>query len=45
MYFGGNAEDVSPSLPGLAAAFPDHALYLLHYRGYGGSAGTPPRPR
>lgn len=41
LYFGGNAEDVSFSLPGLAAAFPDHALYLLHYRGYGGSAGKP----
>jgi len=41
IYFGGNAEDVSFSLPGFAAAFPDHALYLLHYRGYGGSAGSP----
>ncbi len=41
LYFGGNAEDASQNLPGLAAAFPDHALYLLHYRGYGGSAGTP----
>ncbi|MDR3324039.1 MAG: lysophospholipase [Zoogloeaceae bacterium] len=41
LYFGGNAEDVSLSLAPLAADFPDHALYLLHYRGYGGSAGTP----
>ena len=41
IYFGGNAEDVSYSLPGFAAAFPDHGLYLLHYRGYGGSAGSP----
>ncbi|MBI2768765.1 MAG: alpha/beta fold hydrolase [Burkholderiales bacterium] len=41
VYFGGNAEDVSSSLATLAAAFPSHALYLLHYRGYGGSAGTP----
>ena len=41
IYFGGNAEDVSWSLPTLAAAFPAHSLYLLHYRGYGGSAGTP----
>ena len=41
LYFGGNAEDVSGSLPALAAAFPDQALYLLHYRGYGGSAGAP----
>lgn len=41
LYFGGNAEDVSASLPELAGAFPDHALYLLHYRGYGGSSGSP----
>jgi uncharacterized protein len=41
LYFGGNAEDVSFSLPSLSAAFPDHAVYLLHYRGYGGSAGKP----
>jgi pimeloyl-ACP methyl ester carboxylesterase len=41
VYFGGNAEDVSASLPELAEAFPDHALYLLHYRGYGGSTGKP----
>jgi pimeloyl-ACP methyl ester carboxylesterase len=41
LYFGGNAEDVSYSLPGLAAAFPDYAIYLLHYRGYGGSTGKP----
>ncbi|OGB24477.1 MAG: hypothetical protein A3I66_10730 [Burkholderiales bacterium RIFCSPLOWO2_02_FULL_57_36] len=41
IYFGGNAEDVSASLPSLTAAFPEHALYLLHYRGYGGSSGKP----
>lgn len=41
LYFGGNAEDVSGSLPSLAAAFPKHALYLMHYRGYGGSSGKP----
>lgn len=41
VYFGGNGEDVTLSIPGLAAAFPEHALYLLHYRGYGGSGGTP----
>lgn len=41
VYFGGNAEDVSYSLPGLAATFPGHALFLMHYRGYGGSSGTP----
>jgi pimeloyl-ACP methyl ester carboxylesterase len=41
LYFGGNAEDVSYSLPDLAEAFPEHALYLLHYRGYGASSGSP----
>ena len=41
VYFGGNAEDVTQSIRGLAAAFPEHALYLLHYRGYGGSGGSP----
>ena len=41
IYFGGNAEDVSANLPSLPAAFPDHAVYLMNYRGYGGSSGTP----
>ena len=41
IYFGGNAEDVSCSSPSLAAAFPEHAIYLSHYRGYGGSSGKP----
>jgi pimeloyl-ACP methyl ester carboxylesterase len=41
VYFGGNAEDVAANLPEFAGAFPEHALYLLHYRGYGGSSGSP----
>lgn len=41
LYFGGNAEDVSLSLPEFAAAFADHAVYVMHYRGYGGSSGSP----
>jgi uncharacterized protein len=41
LYFGGNAEDVTYSLPELSTAYPGHALYLLHYRGYGGSSGAP----
>ena len=41
VYFGGNAEDVSWGLEDLEAAFPDHDLYLMHYRGYGGSEGRP----
>jgi pimeloyl-ACP methyl ester carboxylesterase len=38
---GGNAEDVSLTLAELAALLPDTALYLLHYRGFGGSEGSP----
>ncbi len=41
IYFGGNAEDVSQSMPGFAEAFPEHSIYLMHYRGYGGSSGSP----
>lgn len=41
IYFGGNAEDVSGSMPGLVEAFPGYALYAMHYRGYGGSTGKP----
>ena len=41
IYFGGNAETVGYSLPGLEAAFPAHAIVLMHYRGYGGSSGRP----
>ena len=41
IYFGGNAEDVSLTLPLLAGAFESHAIYLPHYRGYGDSTGQP----
>jgi uncharacterized protein len=41
VYFGGNGEDVSQTLPELARTFPDHAIYAMHYRGYGGSGGSP----
>jgi pimeloyl-ACP methyl ester carboxylesterase len=41
LYFGGNAEAVAGSLPELRQAFPGHALYLMNYRGYGGSGGRP----
>ena len=41
VYFGGNAEDVSQNLESFSKAFPEHALFLLHYRGYGGSTGSP----
>ncbi len=41
VYFGGNAEDVAYNMAGFSAAFPDHSLYLVNYRGYGGSSGEP----
>lgn len=39
--FGGNAEDIGANLEDFAAAFPDRAVYLVNYRGYGGSTGRP----
>jgi pimeloyl-ACP methyl ester carboxylesterase len=41
LYFGGNAENVSLSLPAFAQAFPDRAIFLMHYRGYERSSGRP----
>ncbi len=41
LYFGGNGEDVSINLPSFSAKFPSHAIYLMHYRSYGGSTGKP----
>jgi len=41
IYFGGNAEDVSLNMRSFSAGFPESAIYLLHYRGYGGSTGKP----
>jgi pimeloyl-ACP methyl ester carboxylesterase len=41
IYFGGNAEDVSQDMPDFATTFPNDAIYLLHYPGYGGSSGKP----
>ncbi len=41
IYFGGNAEDVAGNLHELAPALPRHTLYLVNYRGYGGSTGAP----
>jgi pimeloyl-ACP methyl ester carboxylesterase len=41
LYFGGNAEDVGASVADFGAAFPERALYLVNYRGYGGSTGRP----
>jgi uncharacterized protein len=41
LYFGGNAEDVGANIPDFERAFPDRAVYLMNYRGYGGSTGRP----
>jgi hypothetical protein len=41
IYFGGNAEDVAGNIESFAAAFPDRSLFLVNYRGYGGSSGKP----
>ena len=41
LYFGGNAEDVSLSLPEYAQTISGVAIYMVHYRGYGGSTGSP----
>lgn len=41
IYFGGNAESVEWSKPMMQKLFPDRSLYLMNYRGYGGSTGKP----
>jgi pimeloyl-ACP methyl ester carboxylesterase len=45
LYFGGNAEDVAAKFAEFDAVFPDRAVYLVHYRGYGGSGGSPSESR
>lgn len=39
IYFGGNAEDVAGNIDVFQEAFPDRSLFLVNYRGYGGSSG------
>ena len=41
LYFGGNAEDVAGNVEAFTQAFPDRSLYLVNYRGFGGSSGRP----
>jgi pimeloyl-ACP methyl ester carboxylesterase len=41
VYFGGNAEEVSGNIPEFCEAFPDWAVLLLNYRGFGESTGKP----
>lgn len=41
LYFGGNAEAVANNATSYLKNFPDHTVYLVNYRGYGGSTGEP----
>lgn len=41
LYFGGNAEQVAGNIPVFERLFDDATLYLVNYRGYGGSSGSP----
>jgi pimeloyl-ACP methyl ester carboxylesterase len=41
LYFGGNAEDVALNLEQFKRLFPGYSIFLMNYRGYGGSSGSP----
>ena len=41
LYFGGNGEEVSRMRDDAARLLPSHTVYLVAYRGYGHSSGTP----
>jgi hypothetical protein len=41
IYFGGNAEDVYYNAEDFRVALPGYTSYLVNYRGYGGSSGSP----
>jgi pimeloyl-ACP methyl ester carboxylesterase len=41
IYFGGNAEDVAQNIPLFKRIFAHSPVYLVNYRGYGGSTGSP----
>lgn len=41
LYFGGNAERIERGRDEFAAWFPDSSVYLVAYRGYGASDGSP----
>lgn len=41
IYFGGNGEDVAHNIDNVMDLLPDTSFYLLNYRGYGGSTGSP----
>ena len=41
IYFGGNAEDVAGNTPQFSEMFTNQTVYLVNYRGYGASSGSP----
>ena len=41
IYFGGNAENVAYNIDDFGTLFADRTVYLINYRGYGGSSGSP----
>jgi pimeloyl-ACP methyl ester carboxylesterase len=41
LYFGGNAENVADNIDDFRSIFAGRTVYLVNYRGYGGSSGTP----
>ncbi len=41
IYFGGNAENVAYNIDEFRTLFADRTVYLVNYRGYGGSSGSP----
>ena len=41
IYFGGNAEAVAFNAPEFSRVFPEKTVYLMNFRGYGGSEGKP----
>ena len=41
VYYGGNAEDITANIPFFDDLFEHHTVYLINYRGYGKSQGSP----
>ena len=41
VYFGGNAEDITNNIDLFKKLFNNYTIYLINYRGYGNSQGTP----
>ena len=39
IFLAGNGDAAGQLVPSLVAAFPDRAIFVLNYRGYGGSTG------